>query len=569
MSSYGLSCYLMIVAALGLSCQKRPHVNIIVEPQPASTETVEHAENTVRSLYQSFWTPPSNDEGEIMVGLISSAPHVRFQSKQALKIRVHTGEDFADISSPPSVVWQIKATELIRKATVTYLPVVEVRLFPRSNTITSSSQSFWKQQGFEKASWIGPETEPGRRSDPNLMQRWVLALTTSSGKKEAVEACAKARKINGFCKVIARTQVAPRLKGVVSTQDGSFSTEFDGFVEIISPNVPVELIDFVAEPRVDKKSNETYLTPLYFIPLESLGVSLVQRVSLKDYLNTVVPSEIFPNASLEAVKAQAVVARTYFLRHLSEDASAHPYSICASTLCQVYRGIDILHPNSSRAVEETNSMILWSDEGQPAETFYHGICGGMTEEKSSIWGPPSRTYLQGVSDAKQPLGLDLSQENGLQDYFHKTPNEAFFCGSSKYTKLDRWRWTKTLDEKFILELLTSMDLKAPLTDIRILKRGRSGRALSMQLTTFQKSKVIHGELNIRKRLGGLLSSMILIQPIKKGDTIVSLEIMGGGYGHGVGLCQVGAIGRAEHGQSFQEILQAYYPGSFLAPMVIQ
>lgn len=514
------------------------------------------------NFYQSFWYPPASDQDELTVGIVTAAKELRFKSAHRLLLKIFSEIEPFEIKSPPHTLWSITALKEIQPGSFTYLPVVEARVFPESKNIRSSSESRWRGQGFPLAKWVGPSRAGSK------LQRWVLSLSPETTQKEAEGFCKKARAISGFCKVIARTLMPPIWQGTIRSAQHHFEKKFSGYLEITSPSgESIEVVDFVPEPRTQKLSAEHYAPPLLAIPSGQGNLALVQKVSLHDYLKAVVPSEIFPEAHIEAVKAQAVVARTYMLRHLPEDSKASPYAICASTLCQVYRGLEKHHAHTTRAIEETNSMVLWGEEGQPAETFYHGICGGHTEDKSVIWGPPARSYLQGSPDRQDAQRLNLSTDDAARRFIFETPHDQIFCASSTYTKADRWAWNKTLDEAAIAGILKELGLTPPLTSLTVLKRSTGGRALSLRLSTPTDSKIVSSELRIRMLFGGLLSSLAHFEAVHDAGKVIGLKISGLGYGHGVGMCQVGAIGRAEHGTLYPAILDAYYPGTSLATIM--
>ena len=550
----------LVAAVLFLAaCQKR--VPIVQIPKTPLGD----GGKILRQFYRGFWEPPGSDDESITIGLVPSATRVRFRTLSTTVIRVFSEIESFEIVAEPGTTFRVEAKNLVRPAMVTYLPIVETRLLPRSRALASSSEQYWKDRGFSKTRWMGPPA----MDLPDLgshLQRWALSLDEPMARDEAKAVCARARKIRAGCRILPRVDLPPLARGRIEMEDGPFAKLFEGFVEIQSEGGQVRVLDFLAEPRVEKLSEETYATPAYVLPLDQHRVSLVQKARLRDYLDAVVPSEIFASAALEAVKAQAVVARTYAMRHLSKSTDPEPFMICASTLCQVYRGVGYVHPNASRAVRETASMVLWSHEGEPAETFYHGICGGHTESQFVLRSDDPEPYLAGISDFPDGKERRLTTDDAVARYLQSPASNDAYCGASTFTKADRWRWTETHDRAALEKIVAKAGLSGTLTDLRSVARGVSGRILSLKIVTSQGSKIIQGELAIRTLFGGLLSSLMLLEPTRERGVITALTIRGAGYGHGVGLCQVGAIGRAEAGQSFGQILEAYYPGTTLAPI---
>lgn len=518
----------------------------------------------LRGFYRGFWEPPGSDEEDVTVGLVPAATRVRLRTLSPTVLRVYSERESFEVVAEKGTVLRVESTAVVRPPIVRYAAVVEIRMLPRSAAIRSSSEDFWRDRGFPQARWLGPPSMDFARP-ASSMQRWALALADAGTREAAAELCGRARKVRAGCRVIPRVDLPALARGRIETEDGGFAKFFEGFVEIQSEGGAVRILDFIAEPRVNQPSEENYATPLYAIPVDKGQVTLVQKTKLRDYLDAVVPSEIFASAPIEAVKAQAVVARTYAMRHLPRKSEPEPFMICASTLCQVYRGVNQTHPNAARAVRETASLVLWSQEGEPAETFYHGICGGHTESAFVLQGGTGEPYLAGVSDGPGGEVRSLQTDDAVRRYL-AAPPAISYCGASTFSKPDRWRWTRDFDEGALRAIAKKAGLTGPLTGIEATRRGVSGRILALTLISGAERKTIDGELTIRTLFGGLLSSLMVFDGQRKGAEIAALTIRGAGYGHGVGMCQVGAIGRAEAGQDFARILGAYYPGTTLAPL---
>lgn len=280
-------------------------------------------------------------------------------------------------------------------------------------------------------------------------------------------------------------------------------------------------------------------------------ITAINLLEIEEYLLGVVPLEIGPRplAELEAVKAQAVAARTYAVRHLGgrEPLGFDLYSTVAD---QVYGGIEVEDPTAARAVRETRGEII-TYQGSPILAYYHSTCGGRTAAIEEVW--PHRQplpYLRSVSDESSP--------------------GQYYCESSR---LFRWdlSWTGPELRRILALTLAKRGGRADPLPIDELKRveteGRtpSGRARSLVVETdLGRSRVDGDSIRwILERAPGeiLYSTLFELEETRSGGVVTALRAHGGGWGHGVGMCQVGALGRARAGQDYRQILTTYYQGT--------
>ncbi len=278
-------------------------------------------------------------------------------------------------------------------------------------------------------------------------------------------------------------------------------------------------------------------------------VTAVNVLDIEAYLRGVVPFEIGhrPPGDIEAVKAQAVAARTYAVGGLGKRRA---FDFYATVMDQVYGGLSGEDSVSTRAVEETRGEIV-TYQDQPIQAYYHSTCGGQTAaiEESWPWRAP-QPYLRSVSD--RIPGSD----------------RAYCDLSGRY----RWRTTWTAAQlratlSAALAMLGGHGTVRDVQDIRILSRWPSGRVDSLQLRLDGRDYIVRADSlrwALRTPQGALLNSSLLVDATlhAPGDT-VALEVHGGGWGHGIGMCQFGAIGRARAGQRYGQILATYYQGTRL------
>ncbi len=279
------------------------------------------------------------------------------------------------------------------------------------------------------------------------------------------------------------------------------------------------------------------------------GFLVVNSLPMDSYLRGVVPLEIGSRTSAEfaAVQAQAVAARTYAYKHLT---SSRGFDMYATVQDQVYGGVDAEKPQADTAIMTTRDVVVLYN-GQPITTPYHSTCGGSTAGVSEVWyDQPDQPYLRPVSD--------------------RIPGtNNFYCDSSP-----RFSWTQSYDAaglRAVMEKYLAAYTKAPksglgkITDIREQGRTPSGRIAALTVQTESGSYTLRGNdirFVLRDPKGAILNSTSFsFTKETSGGEVSSLNVNGRGYGHGIGMCQWGAIGRARAGQNYRTILETYYPGT--------
>lgn len=289
-------------------------------------------------------------------------------------------------------------------------------------------------------------------------------------------------------------------------------------------------------------------------------MSVTHLIPLEEYIAGVIQNEIGSNAPLEALKTQAVAARTHAISLLLSNRHKNDgYDLCNSTHCQVYKGKYLLNDSITKAVQETaNEVVLYA--GRIAETTYHSACGGKTDSSANIWKGSPLPYLEGVTCCAEAENFDLSSEYQVRKWI-ETPMDT--AGMSSWERASV-SWQTSLSKR---KLAKNLGLSY-LNRITINKRGNSGRIIDM---SFSGSSTVHltSEYKIRQAFGGVSSSLFYIRghfsETTSGAVTISpastLLLKGRGSGHGVGMCQVGALRLARKGESYRQILEHYYPGT--------
>ena len=292
-------------------------------------------------------------------------------------------------------------------------------------------------------------------------------------------------------------------------------------------------------------------------------VAAVNVLPMEELLRGIVPSEIFATAPRAALEAQAVTARGEVLAKIGARHLSDPYLLCAEQHCQVYKGLSGEHPATDRAIVSTRGEALFGEEGL-VDSVYSAMCGGHTEDNDAVWGGPPDPHLRGVPDWDGPPAALARYEARVDDDEVRaflTADADAACRRSSLTRADRYRWEKRFTAAEVDRIARPLAVGHVLS-LEVTGRGSSGRATGLAITGTAGATVVKGELNIRRLFGNLNSALFVVDregPRRGRPTAWTFR--GGGWGHGVGMCQTGAIGRAEAGADHRAILRHYFNGA--------
>lgn len=304
------------------------------------------------------------------------------------------------------------------------------------------------------------------------------------------------------------------------------------------------------------------------------GIGLIETLDIEDYLKSVISSEMSKDAPIEFLKAHAIVSRSWAVGKVmrmhynggngkkdsgeiyvdwADTATHHGFDLCNDDHCQRYQGMSDMNPAVEEAVESTAGVILSDRNGIPADARFSKCCGGTTELFSTCWQDLDIPYLMSFHDPYCDLS-DMSAEardallsSILKDYDSDT---------------DFYRWEKEVDRSLVvsnIKTATGRDI-GTIDGISVLERGPSGRIKFIRFDGSTGSVTVGKELAIRRIFSDshLYSSNFEIDADYKG-----FHLIGRGWGHGVGMCQIGAARMAAEGHGFEDILRFYYPGTIL------
>ncbi len=286
--------------------------------------------------------------------------------------------------------------------------------------------------------------------------------------------------------------------------------------------------------------------------VEGDRITAVNCVGMENYLLSVISSEMKSSASPELLKAHAVISRSWLCARIKEHAEGSPaaphkaFDVCADDHCQRYQGLTMaVGDNVRRAIDETWGQVL-KYKGELCDTRYSKCCGGRSELYSTCWEDRDYPYLQSVEDKFCDCENSAILSRVLNDYDMRTPD--FHDWTVRYTRSEL---------SGLVRSRTGIDF-GEIISLEPLDRGPSGRIKYLRITGSKHSEVIGKELAIRRALSESHLKSSAFEVSVEGDEFV---LTGHGWGHGVGLCQIGAAVMASEGYDYRQILAHYYVGA--------
>ncbi|PDP69100.1 SpoIID/LytB domain-containing protein [Prevotella intermedia] len=353
----------------------------------------------------------------------------------------------------------------------------------------------------------------------------------------------------------------------------------------------------------ERKEAQTFLGKLRFI-VQDNNICAINELPVETYLTSVISSEMRATSSLELLKAHAVISRSWLLAQMEQrkaennnvekqpsffktdeeivrwyDREDHKrFDVCADDHCQRYQGITkAANKHVVEAIQQTAGEILTS-HGEICDARYSKCCGGAVEEFQYCWENIKKPYLQALPDTLPDTALlpDLTDEAVARQWILSSPDA--FCNTTDQKVLsqvlndfdqettDFYRWSQTYSQAEVKQLLEEkLEVQfGDIIDLVPLERGKSGRIYRLKIVGKERTLIIGKELEIRRALSKshLYSSAFIVEKADIKDSVPQKFIIkGAGWGHGVGLCQIGAAMMGKQGYRYEEILLHYYKGA--------
>ena len=397
-------------------------------------------------------------------------------------------------------------------------------------------------------------------------------------------------------------------KQTVKFKDGQILWDSADYIELCftpkDDNISFTLEDVTigVDFHWERKEAQTFLGKLRFV-VDGDKLWAINELPVERYLASVISSEMSATSSLELLKAHAVISRSWLLVQMRRrkaiemgiqtasapvkvsdeegvvwyDSDAHTlFDVCADDHCQRYQGITkATSPHVEEAIKATRGQLLMNGK-EICDARFSKCCGGVSEEYEYCWDNTHKPYLLSVVD-NAPLGaaptIDLTDEKTAQEWILSSP-EAF-CNTKDVAVLgqvlnnydqetqDFYRWIVDFKQTELAELIrrkSGLDF-GEIIDLQPLERGKSGRITRLRIVGTKLTRIIGKELEIRRTLSEshLYSSAFVVERSEiVNDIPQHIRLVGAGWGHGVGLCQIGAAVMGEKGYQYDEILHHYY-----------
>lgn len=354
----------------------------------------------------------------------------------------------------------------------------------------------------------------------------------------------------------------------------------------------------------ERKENQQFQGHLKLI-VENDKITAINIVLLEDYLLSVISSEMSATSSEELLKAHAVISRSWLLAQIEKNRSLETtdksyqtsfedgneiirwwdredhinFDVCADDHCQRYQGVTKQStPLVTDVIGETFGQVMMYD-GAICDTRFYKCCGGFMETFENVWEPTPHPYLVGKADSKNVSfeTPDLTNEDEATEWIKTSP--VAFCNTTDARILkqvlndydqetsDFYRWTVEYSQEELSALIkkrSGIDY-GDIIEIVPIERGTSGRIIRLKIIGTERIMTIGKELEIRRTLSEshLYSSAFVVETSDENEDGIpgKFTFFGAGWGHGVGLCQIGAAVMADKGYKYEEILEHYYPGA--------
>jgi stage II sporulation protein D len=502
-------------------------------------------------------------EPQLPIGLMEGRREVTFSPRGRMRLRFG-GEPDKVLEAPAGSVWQVRVTEGTPARLSVAVQLAELRFADKAGVAEVQAQ--WRERGVPVRTHV-LGTLYGIAGKVIDNRRYLVLVDEPLTPERAAERQQELRERFGtrtqlFEEVQQPAQAILEVRGsagnvVGLAQDTVYMESLEG------SGFDVRQVEYGVGYDFHGFEDRSYRGALEVTVDRHGTLAVVNLVPLEELLKGLVPAEIFSKAHPEALKAQAVTARGEVLAKVGLKHLADPYLLCSEQHCAVYRGKTGEAASTSAAVEATRGLALFSPQGRLVDSVYSAVCGGHTEDNDVVWGGPPDPSLRGRPDL---LGATegLPGPGTLQAYLGAELPAA--CRLSSFAQAGKFRWEKRFTSEQVDALTVSLGV-GRVRGLSLSERGVSGRARVLTVAGERGVTQVRGELNIRRLFGMLNSSLAVVEEERGSEgQLVGWRFRGGGWGHGVGMCQQGAIGRAEAGHTYEQILRHYYNGAEVAPI---
>ncbi|PTL78334.1 SpoIID/LytB domain-containing protein [Vitiosangium sp. GDMCC 1.1324] len=502
-------------------------------------------------------------EPQVPIGLMQGRREVRFSPKGRMRLRFG-GNAEKMLEAPAGSMWTVRVTDGTPAELSVNLQLAELPFADKAGLAEAQAQ--WQARGVAvRVHVLGVLYGIAGKVIDN--RRYLLLLDESLSPKQVPERQADLLRQFGVRTTLFEEVRTPS-RAILEVRD-----EAGAVVGLAQDAVYAETLEGVGFDVKQVEHDVGYdnhgfedrsIRGTLQLAVDRFGtLAVVNVVKLEDLLKGLVPSEIYARAHPEALKAQAVTARGEVLAKVGIKHLADPFLLCSEQHCAVYKGRSGEAASTTAAVEATRGEALFAPDGRLVDSVYSAVCGGHTEDNDVVWGGPPNPSLRGKPDVLGPTE-GLPGPESLAEYLRAELPTA--CRLSSFAQPSKYRWEKRFSVEQVNALTAHLGV-GPVHALSLGERGVSGRARTLTVAGERGVTQVRGELNIRRLFGMLNSAMALVEEERDAEgRLTGWRFRGGGWGHGVGMCQTGAIGRAEAGQRYQDILRFYFNGAEVAPI---
>jgi len=523
-------------------------------PAPARADETS-ATDKLRILYSTRFTFTDDGLPLVTVEIMSGQKVVHLRAKGGIAVRPD-GAGGSAVETEGGDAWTITVDDG-RPAVLQDWTVVET-LSPDDARGVTAALARWKARGFEPRTFeLG--TVFGTGGEVIDTREVRIAVDGVAAGKGAARAAEIARRFGVATSV--QQELVRRPTGTIVARSGP-TTIRNPSVLWFQPRRPGETLAVADVPtgtggsQLETGSEDRRYWGAVYATLDRDGALVVANAVSEDKLLAgLVPAEMYPDAPAEALAAQAIAARTELLQKIGRRNLTDPFLLCSTQQCQVYAGAGKEDARTTRAIEATRGIVLLRNGGGMIDVRYSASCGGHGEDNDAIWGGEPDPSLRGKPDATGG-GMSRVTDDSVGAFLDGGGDA--WCNQGRLAR-PKFRWTEKVSEtELTARIATEHPEVGRVRRLVARQRGVSGRIGVLAIEGDKASAEVSGDLHIRRLLGGLKST--LFEVTRQGDSFV---FRGAGFGHGVGMCQMGAIGMAAAGRSHAQILAHYYRGSHL------
>lgn len=555
---------------ISCSCARRLSLPLLLlwlmcATSPLSAQQAElSTADRLRMLYTTQLTFTVGGDPVIRLGLMEGVTSMEFTPSEPIRV-LPNGERGAVVELPADKTYRVSVSDP-SPGRYKHWVVVE-RLPVAQRQRQAEIQKTWLARGYA----VEPFEVGGLFAVKGKVFDSRVILLAVSGSEDRAAAARTQRKLQDTFGVEAslHSELVEHPSALISLtfDGGKVAVRHRDILQVVARPSREELIRYKI-PNIKKNYSKdtetrTYTSALIFAPDRDGGLVVINSLGAERALRGTVPAEIFASAPPAALQAQAIAARNEIFSGIGVRNLADPYMLRADVMDQVYGGVGAEDPRTDAAVEATRGQIMFYGE-QIVEAFYSSNAGGFTEDNENVWDMAPRPYLRGKADAPAKAVPAVWRDGVSEAQLPAFLKEGFaaYSRDAPASSARAFRWERSVPVSEPQGWLKEAGHKiGAIKDVQIVKRGRSGRVVRLKVVGERGEATIERELNVRRLFGGLRSGLftMTVDRDTKGR-ITQLHFNGAGFGHGVGMCQTGAIGMAAKGSSATQILTHYYTG---------